>query len=423
MRDWNTAGAARRASADNRGCENDGDTGSVTGQKLWTRSFLIITVENFLVSANFWLLMTVVSKFAADRFGISTALAGFATSIFIIGAVVGRASCGKWIHRVGQTRTLYAGVVVTLALTLGYFAADSTGLLLLVRLLHGAAFGATHVAAGTIMAGVVPAARYGEGIGYYTLGQILATAIGPFIGLLLIQHGSFDSVIIASAASSAMGLVIIPVLSVRDLVLTADQVEETKGFRFSSYVEPKVVPIASIALVIFLCYASVISFLALYSEETRLLGAATFFFPVFAVVIIVTRPFVGRRFDAKGENSVMYPAILLFALGLAVFSQVRHASVLLLAAAVMGLGYGAIQSSGQAIGIKVTAPHRMGLAISTFYTFADTGAGVGPLLCGLLVPLIGYRGMYLVVAGIAAGCLALYFALHGRCADRGIAAS
>ncbi len=391
----------------------------MTGQRLWTRSFAVITLENFLVSVNFWLLMTVVSKFASDKFGVSTALAGFAVGINIIGAVIGRALCGKWIHRVGQTRTIYVGVGATLTLTLMYFAAASTALLLVIRFFHGLAFGGTHVAAGTIVAGVVPKERYGEGIGYFTLGQTVATGVGPFIGLLLIQHGSFDSVIIASAVALALGFAMLPFLAVKDVELTAEQVEETKGFRLSSYIEPKAVPIAVIALVVYLCYSSVISFLALYAEEIRLVSTASVFFVVFAAAVLLTRPFVGRRFDAKGENAVMYPAIPVYALGLVIVSQARHGAILLLAAAVMGLGFGALQAGGQATAIKVTARHRLGLATSTFYTFADAGAGVGPLLCGLLVPLTGYRGMYAVVALVAAGCLALYYVLYGRNAGGG----
>jgi MFS family permease len=279
------------------------------------------------------------------------------------------------------------------------------------------------VAAGTIVASVVPSKRYGEGLGYFTLSQIMATALGPFIGLLLIRHGSFDSVIIACAIASAAGLLIMPVLSVKDVELTAEQVEETKGFRLGSYIEPKVVPVALVVMVVYLCYGSVISFLALYSEEIGLMGAAGFFFIVYATVTFLTRPFVGRRFDAKGENSVIYPAIPVFALGLAALSQARHGYMLLIAAAIMGLGYGAIQSSGQAIAVKVTPPHRSGLANSTFYTFADIGSGVGPLLCGLLVPLTGYRGMYLAMAIVAVGGLVLYYALYGRHAGGGVTAS
>ena len=386
----------------------------MTRQKLWTRSFVVITLELFLISMNFYLLMTVVSKFAIDRFGASTALAGLSASIFVIGGLVVRPLSGKWIHRVGQMRTLYAGALLSLVMTLLYFAVTSTALLLLIRLLHGVAFGVTTVATGTIVAGIVPRERYGEGIGYFTLGSTMAVAIGPFIGLLLIQHDNFGSIIIACSIVSAIGAVILPLLSVPELELAEKQAEDAKGFKLSNLVELHVVPISLTLLITYLCYASVVSFLALYSEQIKLAGAASLFFIVFAVAIFVTRPFVGRRLDAKGENSVMYPAFIIFAVSLAVFSQARVGYVLLLAAAVMGLGFGALQSSGQAITVKITPPHRMGLATSTRFMFLDMGSGVGPLLWGIVIPFTGYRGMYVAVAIVAAGCLLLYYALYGR---------
>jgi MFS family permease len=66
----------------------------------------------------------------------------------------------------------------------------------------------------------------------------------------------------------------------------------------------------------------------------------------------------------------------------------------------------------------------MGQATSTFYIFGDTGLGLGPLLCGLLIPWIGYRGMYGVMAAVAVVSLVLYHTLHGRragAAERGVA--
>lgn len=390
----------------------------VTGQKLWTRSFAVITFENFLVAMNFLLLLAAMTKLVTDRFNASTALAGFAAGIFIIGAVFARPPCGRWIHRIGQTRTLYVGIILSLILTLAYFVANNIALLLIIRFLHGAAFGVAHVAAGTIVAGVVPRARYGEGIGYYTLSQIMGNALAPLIALLLVQHVGYDSVIIASAAASAIGLAIIPLLSVKNVELTAGQLDEAKGFKLRSYIEPKAVPIALVAMVLYLCFTSIISFLALYSEEIRLVGTASAFFLVYATVVFVARPFVGRWFDARGENSVMYPAILIFAVGLAVFSQARHGYVLLIAAVIIGIGFGAIQSGGQTIAVKITPPHRTGLATSTFFVFADVGVGLSPFLCGLAIPSLGYRGTYTAVAIVVAACLILYYALHGRRAAR-----
>ncbi len=394
--------------------ENINDSQTPAKQSLWTRSFVVIWLVNFLNSVCFLLLMVVMSKVATDRFGVSPAIAGLSASIFVIGSFVTRPFLGKSINRIGQTRLLYIGSALSLALTLTYFAVDSAETLLLVRFVHGAAYGAAVLAVGTIIAGVIPPKRYGEGLGYFTLGQTLSTAIGPAIGLFLIGRGGFGPIIIICSVASAMALILLPLLRVKDVELTAEQVAETKGFKLSNYIEPKAVPIGLTLMVLFLCYSSVSSFLALYSEEIGLTTAAGAFFLVYAIVVFFTRPLVGRRFDAQGENSVIYPAILIFAAGLAILALAYHASVLLLAAAVLGLGFGALQACGRALTVKVTPLHRMGQGTSTFYMFGDTGLGLGPLICGLLIPLTGYRGMYGVMAAVAVGSLLIYHLLHGR---------
>ena len=328
-------------------------------QSLWTRSFIIVSLVNFLNSVVFLLLMIVMSKVATDRFDASPAVAGLSASIFVIGSFVTRPFLGKRIHQIGQTRILYIGSFLSLALTLVYFTANSNGMLLLIRFLHGAAHGTTALAIGTIIAGVVPRERYGEGIGYFTLGQTLSTAIGPFTGLLLIRHGGFKPIIITCAALMALSLLVLPLLRVKDLELTAEQLSEIKGFKLSNYIEPRAVPIGLALMLTWLCYSSVSSFLALYSEKAGLTTAAGVFFIVYAVVVFFARPIVGRRFDAKGENSVMYVAMVVFALGLAILAMATHAFVLLLAAAVMGLGFGSVQACGRALMIKVTPLHRL----------------------------------------------------------------
>jgi MFS family permease len=378
---------------------------------------VIIWLVNFFNAICFLLLVIVMSKVATDRFGASPAVAGLSASIFVIGSFVTR-PLGKSIHRIGQTRTLYIGSFFSLVLTLAYFVVNSAGTLILVRFLHGAAHGTTALAVGTIVAGVVPPKRYGEGIGYFTLGQTLSTAIGPAIGLLLITHGGFDPIIIICAAAMGIALVLLPFSRVTDLQLTPEQVAETEGFKLSNYIERKAVPIGLALMVAFLSYSSVSSFLALYSEDIGLTTAAEAFFLVYAIVIFFTRPFVGRRFDARGENSVIYPAILMFAAGLAILALAHRGSVLLLAAAVLGLGFGAVTACGRALTVRVTPLHRMGQATSTFYIFGDTGLGLGPLVCGLLIPVTGYRGMYAVMAAVAVGSLVIYHMLHGRYVGR-----
>ncbi len=382
--------------------------------RLWTRDFLCITLVHFFFALNFYLLVVQIPLFAIERFDSSPSQAGLASSIFVIGGLITRLLTGKWIERIGRKKTLFAGLVTGLIMTLLYFTIDSPVLLLLIRFFHGATFGVTSTASGTIVGGIVPKERRGEGIGYFALSITLATAIGPFLGMFLNRYGAFNLVFLVSAVAAAAGLATAFLLSVPELQLSRKETEEMKGFKLNNILETSVIPISIICMGACFCYSSVLSFLAVYAKEINLSEAAGFFFIVYAIVIFFSRPVVGRLFDTRGENLIMYSAILVLAAGMLVLSRAGHSSTLLLAGALIGLGYGSVQSSGQAICTRLVPKHRLGLATSTFYIFIDTGVAIGPFVLGLFVPFMGYRGIYLVVAGIALVFVGLYYLLHGK---------
>jgi MFS family permease len=155
-------------------------------------------------------------------------------------------------------------------------------------------------------------------------------------------------------------------------------------------------------------YSAVLTFLSLYSKQLHLEKAAGFFFPVYAVVVILSRPFSGRLLDARGKNFVVFPCLFLFAVGMLLLGQSDSGMTLLLAGAVMGLGYGNFLSCGQAISIKEAPPDRLGLATATYYMFLDIGFGIGPYLFGSLVPFVGYRSLYFMMAAMIFATILLY---------------
>ena len=118
--------------------------------------------------------------------------------------------------------------------------------------------------------------------------------------------------------------------------------------------------------------------------------------------------------DARGANVVMYPAIFIFAVGLFILSQATSALGLLLAGALIGLGFGNIQSGTQAIAVKAASPGRMGMATSTFFIALDAGLGFGPYFIGLLIPLTGFSTIYLLLAGVVTFTIFLYYMMNGR---------
>lgn len=381
--------------------------------KLWTKDFIITSTINFLLTTIFYLLVVIVGVYAKDEFDASTSEAGLITGIFIIGTLIGRLFIGRSISSWGLKRTLLIGTFLFSLSGLLYFIQINTEFLMLVRFIHGITLGVATTATGTIVAQIIPANRKGEGIGYYSLSSTLATAIGPFIGILVSEHFSYNIVFGLCSALAIISFITGLFISAIEIHKPAGK-EETKGFKLSDYIEPKALPIAVIVLIIALSYSGVLSFINFYAKELDLVEASSFFFLVYSIVILFSRPFTGKLLDLKGANYVMYPGFIVFAIGLFLLSIANNSFMLLLAGAVIGLGYGNMQSCTQAIAIKVTSIHRMGLATSTFFIFLDVGLGFGPYVLGFIVPFTTYSKLYFGLAILVLITIVLYFFLHGR---------
>ncbi|OGX79042.1 multidrug MFS transporter [Exiguobacterium sp. SH31] len=382
----------------------------LTAQKLWTKDFLIISLVNFFLTLIFFLLMVTIGVHAVATYGATTSEAGLVTGIFIIGTLVGRLFIGRLIDSIGRRKTLLIGLTFFTATILLYFVDLGVGFLLFTRFVHGLGMGLSSTATGTIVAQIIPGARKGEGIGYYSMSSTLATAIGPFVGLLMSQYTSFSTIFIACLVVGVVSLVSALFVTIPE----ADHPEIVRGLSLKAFVEPKALPIALIIAIAALSFSSVLSYINFYATELDLVEAASVFFLVYSISVLLSRPITGRLMDARGANVVMYPAIFIFAVGLLVLSQATSALGLLLAGALIGLGFGNIQSGTQAIAVKSASPGRMGMATSTFFIALDAGLGFGPYFIGLLIPLTGFSTIYLLLAGVVTLTIFLYYVMNGR---------
>ena len=384
--------------------------------RLWTKDFIIVSGINFLINLVFYLLIVIIGEYAVDQFHASTSQAGLVTGIFIIGSLIGRLFTGRFIESLGRRKTLFIGLVFFILTTMLYLISSNIGIMLITRLLHGVAAGIVGTATGTVAAQIIPAARKAEGIGYFSMSTTLATAIGPFIGLFMTQHTTFQMIFIFSIVLGIISFITSLFVYVPAVTVTAKQsvVPQGGGIKLSNFIEPKAVPIALITLVISFCYSSVLSFIKFYANEINLVSAASFFFLVYSIAVLFSRPFTGRLMDTKGANYIMYPGFVILAGGMVLLSEVNSGSMLLVAGALIGLGFGNMQSSTQAIAVKLTPAHRMGLATSTFFIALDAGLGFGPYILGFIIPTTGYRSLYVILGIVVLLSSALYYVLHGK---------
>ena len=386
--------------------------------KLWTKDFVIVSLINFTVTLIYFLLLVTIASYAVEQFGASTSTAGLVSSIFIIGTLFGRLGGGRIISVWGSKKTLFVGLIAFLITTLLYFVALNLPLLMADRLLQGIALGLTSTATGTIVAQILPPERRGEGIGYYSLSAILATAIGPFIGILLRQVFSGFQVIFVFNGILAVVCVLIYFLVKVPMKpkqpKKAVATEKKSGFKLTDFVELRAVPISIVALVIGFAYSGVMSFMTFYAEEIDLVTAGSYFFMIYAIVVLCTRPFTGKLLDNRGANIVVYPCLIIFAIGMYAFSSATTTIVFVFAAAFIGIGYGNFNSVAQAVAVKVTPNERLGLATSTYFILYDLGLGVGPYVLGKFVPTAGYREIFFAMVIVIIVSIPLYYFLHGR---------
>ncbi|MCK2003745.1 MFS transporter [[Brevibacterium] frigoritolerans] len=381
--------------------------------RLWTKDFVIVSSINFFITLIFYLLMVTLAIYAVNELDASTSEAGLISGIFIIGTLIGRLFIGRFIDSIGRKKTLFIGLIFFTLTTILYFVDLGIGFLLVNRLIHGMAMGMASTATGTIVAQIIPPTRKGEGIGYYSMSATLATAIGPFIGLYMAQHTSFQVIFSFCLALGIISLITAFFLYVPALKVTA-KVTESKGFKLSNFIEPKALPISIITLLLAFCYSSVLSFISFYAIEIDLVNTASFFFVVYAVAVLLSRPFSGPLMDRKGSNFIMYPAFIIFGIGLLLLSMTTNSFTLLAAGFLIGLGFGNMQSSSQAIAVKLTPPHRMGMATSTFFIMLDAGLGFGPYILGFIIPVTGYSTLYVFLGVVVILTSVLYYFLHGK---------
>lgn len=381
-------------------------------EKLWSKDFIFITLTNFLMYMIHYMLIVTVTVFTINEFHTSESIGGLASGIFIIGMLIGRLASGRIVDAIQPKKVLVYGVIFSIVTVALYFVIQTLALLLIVRFIHGIAFGFSSTATGAISSRIVPEARKGEGIGYYALSVTTASAVGPFLGILFNQSFGFRSIFTLGLGVIILAFVLAVALKPLPQVETSMKSTPLKGI--GAFIQKDAMPLSFVLAVIGVAYSSVLSFLSVYTETMDLPTAASIFFIVYAISAFVTRPFTGKIFDQHGHNAMMYPVIIIFAIGLVILSSAQGTWLIALSAIFIGIGYGTIVPSGQAIVVQQAPRHQVGLATSTFYIFLDFGAGFGPFLLGYIISMWGFQTLYVAMAILALIALVLYYVVHGR---------
>lgn len=374
--------------------------------------------------------MVAMAGYCLITYQTDATTAGFAASVFIVGALFARFLGGGIIDFFGRKNCLLVGTLVMTLCAMLYVVQAGLTLLFAVRIIHGFAYGISQTAISSIATEAIPEQRKGEGVGYFMLSATFGSAVGPFLGTVVAEYLNYTVLFMICAVSIGFGFLL--ALAVHEPHQKASQnitSEHSEGsseahapggiahlghrlkharFSLSSFIEIRALPISCSVALALLAYGAVITYLDSFAAEQHMIQAASLFFVVYSIVMLLARPFTGRAFDRQGDFVVMTAGFCSFAVGMVCMGLAHNGLVLLVAACFLGFGVGTINPCGLTLAIQKSPSYRLTTANSTFSCVNDAAIGLAPALVGWTIPLIGYNGLFLALCAAVLMALALY---------------
>lgn len=379
---------------------------------LWNRAFIFCLFNNLFLFTYYFALLTILPIYIMNDLGGTVQQAGMALTLFLVSSIAIRPFSGMIVERIGKARSVRIAGIIFVVFAFAYLLIESMWSLLLVRFLHGFWFSILTTVNVPIVNDYIPDERKGEGMGYFVMSTNLGVVFGPFLALTLIQFASFRLLFAVLAGIVALGYIFTWLINIQENTTAKQspkpQAKGNSSLQLHDIVESKVLAIGFVALLTAFAYSSVMSFITAYAEVKQLLAYTSVFFIVFAISMLLVRPWVGKLYDSKGPSAVIYPSFVFFAIGLVIVSFLNNQWVMWLSAVFMGIGYGSVFPCLQTVAIQSVEKPRMGHAISTFFTLFDAGLAVGSVVMGVLIAWMGFQATYLFCAAMVIVTLVVY---------------
>ena len=231
--------------------------------------------------------------------------------------------------------------------------------------------------------------------------------LGPAIGLYALSSYGSMALYIFLTVMTGLAMVLSNIIPLSK-ELTLPKQSKYKGWHISQFIENKSLPWALMGLFIGFTYSGVLVFIPI---ELNSMGAGIWgsaFFAIFALMIIISRPIVGKIYARYGSKIIIYTGLGLFILGLFGLGLAITPLAILFTASLLGLGYGAAQPAFQALAIQSAPIERAGVSTATYFLALDISVGAGSVILAVLASAWGYQYLYMFTALVMVIALALY---------------
>lgn len=366
-------------------------------ERIFTKPFFLIFTALLFSALVMYVLMSTVTEYATSM-GTTATVAGLVSGIYIFGGLCSRIYSGNALERIGWRKTALIFLSIHFLSCLLYFVVNDVTLLIIVRFIHGIGFGASANSIVTIASAILPKKRFGEAFGYFMLGTTIAVGLGPYIGGMLYDNFSSFGCFLAASIFAGIALVAISLIDINKYDTKEDVETDEKSYSgLEKVFEFDAIPVSLFTALTSLGYVSILSFYRLYAVEVDLASAFSWFFIIYSVILVLTRPLAGKIQDRGGDMIICVTGIVAQSIGLFLIAVAPSTLTVLICAVCAALGFGTLNSACTTIVTRNAPEHRRSYAVSTFFIFCDATMGFGPALLGSFVSAgSGYAPVYVI---------------------------
>lgn len=375
--------------------------------RLWSPAFINYGISSGILYMTQYVLVAALPIVITSELSGSDLDAGLAMTYFQIGTIVCRLFAGRLIDGFNKRVVLLLSTALFFIIMGLFNFTTSLEAIFVLRGLHGVVFALGTTVMAPLAVLVLPPNRKGEGINMFAIFSNVAMVLGPAIGLYALASYGSIALYLFLTIMTGLALVLSNCIPLSKELATPKP-STHKGWHISQFIEKRSLPWALMGLFIGFTYSGVLVFIPI---ELNSMGAGIWgsaFFAIFALMIIISRPLVGKVYARYGSKFIIYPGLGLFILGLFGLGLATTPMAIILTAPLLGLGYGAAQPAFQALAIQSAPIERAGVSTATYFLALDISVGAGSIILALLANALGYQYLYIIAALVMVIALSLY---------------
>ncbi len=357
-------------------------------QKLFSIEFIMLNVIIFFSFCNMAVFYSFFDYLA--RIGIPVAWRGFLLGLEPMSAFVLRLAAVPLLHAKNAVAAMIAALIVIMVVLFSYGWVVTVQGLIILRVIHGAAFVLLVSAAMALVVYFIPKEKSGQGFGFISVSVLVPYAMMPLITESLKGYTQNEAQIYRGVTILAIPALLLLVMlqkrlknvlsGVEGVLVKRPKIDEIRR----NLKAPRIPLLLLVNLFIYFSYATVFYFMKGYAAVSSITEVG-WFFTIATLVMIALRLAGGLFFDKIDKTRMLQVFMFLLVPCFVLLGHTIGNSMLYLMAGYYGLCIGFILPLLNGLLFDVSAPQLRGVNVNLALFAMDAGFFISPYLGGALI--------------------------------------